>query len=196
MQRGMLAVALSWLASGASASPEATPPMPLGRLEITPMVGGIWFARRFSLRSAVLYGGELSHHFLLDHPLFVVGMFARVYGAQSGFITGVGDDGGKVDVIIGSAGASFGIRGLGKILPVFRAGSGFLFADATPAGFEVRGRVGYELAAGVRAYPVDWLVVRGEVGVFMHDNVPLGAGSGQPGNAVHVFPTVGIGVIR
>ncbi|MEN0062103.1 MAG: hypothetical protein AAGA48_08100 [Myxococcota bacterium] len=187
----MMPLLLGLLSSPAVATD--APPLPQGRLEVAPLVGGAYFARKFGLRASVVYGGELSHHFLFDHEYLVVGMFARVYGSQSGF-SNLPDT--KVDVVIGSAGASLGLRGLGRFMPFVRAGSGFLFADATPSGFEVRGRVGYEVALGARYYPVDWLVVRGEVGAFMHDNLPLGAGSGQAGNAIHWFPIVSLGVVR
>lgn len=169
------------------------PPLPQGRLEISPLIGGAYFARKFGLRQSVAYGGELSHHFLYDHDIFVVGMFARVYGVQSGFADRPNT---KVDVVIGSAGASLGLKGLGRFMPTVRAGSGFLFVDATPSGFDVRGRVGYEVGLALRYYPVDWLVLRGEISVFMHDNLPLGAGSGQQGNALHGFPTLMVGVVR
>ncbi|MEM6926097.1 MAG: hypothetical protein AAF602_04145 [Myxococcota bacterium] len=186
----MTLLALLALSPSSAAEP---PPLPQGRLEIAPIVGGAYFARKFGLRRSIVYGGELAHHFLFDHEIFVVGMYARVVGVQSGFVDRPDT---KADVVIGSAGASLGLRGLGRVQPFVRAGSGFLFVDAVSSGFEVRGRVGYEVGLGTRIYPLDWLVVRGEVSTFMHDNLPLGAGSGQSGNAVHWFPALSVGVIR
>lgn len=171
---------------------QAGPPMPLGRTEVMPLVGAIRFDRKFSLRAGVYYGGEIAHTFLLEHPVAAVGTYTRVYGAQTAFL-GTDD---KVDVINGAAGLWFGFRKIERVVPYVSAGAGFIFADATPSGFEVRGRITYEGAVGARTYPLDWLVVKAEVGFLMHDNLPLGAGSGQPGTDIHLFPHVGIGVVR
>lgn len=189
MQRLMLTMALFWWSSSPAL---AAPPHPLGRTEVMPLFGAITFDRKFSLRPALFYGGEIAHTFLLDHPLVTTGTYTRVYGAQTAFL---GTD-NKVDVINGSAGLWFGYRGLGRLVPYVGAGAGFLFADATPSGFEVRGRITYEAKVGTRVYPLDWLVVKGEVGMLFHDNLPLGAGSGQLGTDLHLFPHLGIGVVR
>lgn len=170
----------------------AAPPLPLGRTEVMPLFGAIRFDRKFSLSAGVFYGGEIAHTFLLDHPIVLTGTYMRAYGSQTTFL-GTDD---KVDVVNGSAGLWFGYRGIDRVVPYLSAGAGFIFADATPSGFEVRGRITYEASAGARVYPLDWLVVKGEVGLLMHDNLPLGAGSGQLGTDIHVFPHLGLGVIR
>ena len=170
----------------------ADPAFPLGRTEVMPFAGWIAFDRKLSLEPAVVYGGEIGHTFLMDHPRVVAGMYTRVYGAQTAFL----DTDDAVDVINGSAGTSFAVRWGDAVHPYARAGAGFAFLDGTKSGFEVRGRVTYEVALGAKVFPWPWLVLKAEVGALMHDNVPLGAGSGQLGNDRHLFPTLGLGVIR
>lgn len=207
--RGALAAAVSSLSAWAlvAAPAAAAPPPPVcpgegkpvaapdvhpdGRLEIAPSVGWVRFDRALALESGPFFGGELHHHFRVGHPRFAIGAY---FAAEGAFSRVVGTD-RDVDVIVSSLGVSFGVRGLPRLLPVVRAGAGFVVVDGTPSDLDIRGRFVFHVGAGLRWYPVGWLVVRGDARLLVHDNVQFGAGSGQLVNVVHVAATAGVGFV-
>jgi len=175
------------------AAPKKKPPFsPDGRFEVVPTFGWIFFARAIALDSGFYYGGELAHHFHIDHPVISLGAYTAVEGTLSNIVESTRD----VDVIVASGGITFGIRGLGRVLPVLRGGAGFILADGTPGGLNIVGRLQFHVGAGIRVYPLDWLVIRAEAKAFIHENLQIGAGSGQLKDVIHWVLQLGIGVAR
>ena len=165
---------------------------PDGRLEVVPLLGWIFFARAIALESGFYYGGELAHHFHIDHPIISLGAYTTVEGTLSNVIKTDRD----VDVIIASGGVTLGFRGLGRVLPLLRGGAGFILADGTPGGLNIVGRLQFHVGAGVRVYPLDWLVIRAETKAIIHENLQIGAGSGQLKDVIHWVLQLAVGIAR
>lgn len=163
-----------------------------GRAEIAPVSGWFFPAKKIALRSAFLYGVELDHFFVGVNPAVVLGVYAKVEGCQTEIV----ESGEDVDVIFGSAGVTLGVNGLGRWLPLVRFGEGFILGDGTPGGLEIQGRVAGEVGAGVRFRTTDALALRAELDGVLHENLQLGAGSGEIGEAFNVVAVVGVSVIR
>lgn len=163
-----------------------------GRVELAPVTGVIFPSRRIALKPAFLYGAELNHFFADLPPAVVIGVYAKVEGCQTAIV----ESGEAVDVIFGAAGVTLGVGRLGRWLPLVRIGEGFILADGTPGGLDIQGRVAGEVGAGVRYRATSALGLRLEVDGVLHDNLQLGAGSGQLGEAFHVALVAGVSVIR
>jgi hypothetical protein len=170
----------------------AEPPSFAGRVELAPVTGWFFPAPKLALRSSFLYGVELEHFFLDTGPALIVGVYAKVQGSQ----TRVVDTRQRVDLIFGSAGVTIGPAGLGRWLPLLRLGEGFFLADGTPGGLEIQGRIAGEVALGVRYRASQVLALRAEIGSAVHDNLQLGAGSGELGDAWNLGVVAGVSVVR
>src|SRR5262249_26549950 len=133
-----------------------------------------------------------NHSFIGFAPLLVVGMYAKVEGCR----TSVVESGERVDLLFGSAGITLGARRLGRWLPLVRLREGFVLADGAPGGLAIQGRIAAEPGAGLRYRITDWLLARAEADAVLHDNLQLGAGSGEVGEAVHTVLVAGFSVIR
>lgn len=157
------------------------------------MLGWVFFDRQLALANGFYYGGELGHHFVFNHPWVVMGAYAMAEGSLSNVL---GERFRDVDVIVFGGGVTFGVRGLGRFLPIVRAGAGLIVADGTPSNLDIVARFQFHLGGGLRYYLLDWLVIRAEVRLMMHENLLFGAGSGQLGDVTHVIVGGGIGVAR
>jgi hypothetical protein len=194
---GLLLAAAALAAPRAAHAAEPRPAprlgLPDGRLEVVPTLGWIFLGRGLAVRGGLYYGGEIAHHFVLDHPWLSVGAYAAAEGTRGNV---AGEPTREVDVVVVSGGVSWGVRGLGRLLPVFRAGAGFILVDGTPSNLDIGGRLQFHVGAGLRYFLFDWLVLRAEARVMIHDNVLIGAGSTGVGDVAHVILSGGIGVAR
>jgi len=192
------AAALAAMASPRAAAADEPRPaprlgLPDGRLEVVPTLGWIFFGRGLAVRGGLYYGGEIAHHFVFDHPWLSMGAYAAAEGTRGNVADAPA---AEVDVVVVSGGVTWGVRGLGRLLPVFRAGAGFILVDGTPSNLDIGGRLQFHVGAGLRYFLFDWLVLRAEARLMIHDNVLIGAGSSEVGDVEHVIITAGVGVAR
>jgi hypothetical protein len=188
----LLVAVLSAVAALPPAAAAHPPRFPDGRMEIAPVVGWARFGRALSLQSRVMFGGEIAHHFDIESERFALAAFVLTEGALTE-LRGTDDD---IDVILASAGVAFGVRGLDRFLPSLRAGAGFLVVDGTKSDLHIRGRSVFHAGIDLRYFPTDWLVLRLIARLFVHDNVQIGAGSGQRVDVVSFVLGGGLGLVR
>ena len=177
----------------ARSQPEASPTdgYPDGGLEMIATGGWMRFGRALALDGAPFFGGELTHHFRFGHPTFSFGMAVSTEGSVAG-LSGTSE---TIDVIFASASFALGLRRWRRFMPFLRAGPGFLVVDGESAGLDVTGRFQFHVGMGARFFATDWLVLRADLRMFIHDNVQIGGGSGQFQDVRSVATTIGIGVI-
>jgi hypothetical protein len=187
------ALAVPRAALAAEPRPAARLGLPDGRLEVVPTLGWIFFGRGLAVRGGLYYGGEIAHHFVLDHPWLAMGAYAAAEGTR-GNVAGAPQQ--EVDVVVVSGGVTWGLRGLGRLLPIFRAGAGFIVVDGTPSNLDIGGRLQFHVGAGLRYFLFDWLVLRLEARLMIHDNVLIGAGGTDVGDVEHFIISGGVGVAR
>ena len=178
------------------ASPDpsaATPSFPDGRVEVTGTMGWVRYGQALGLKDGVMFGGEMTHHFVFPHKRFALGL---AVAAEGSFSNVVGRTDGGVDVILASVGTTLGLRTGTRVMPFIGAGGGFVVVDAESSGLDVTARLAFHVKVGVRYYPTNWLVLRAGTKLFIHDNVQYGGGSGQFEDVFHWAFTTGVGIIR